>query len=181
MKFEIEKTDFLTFYKTYINVCIYTSGLIKDKFKVDFDIKLIDLRNKKEFSQKCEIHLENKRKGVYSSVIVRTQPQLKNNNLNNKIINCFQTITNPKVEHEHLNKINKKDKNKKDIIELNKNISVISDLKNLLTEKEKRINEEIYKNQELKEELLGAGAFLREKIKQYKKRRIKIKFYLKNY
>ena len=23
MKFEIEKTDFLTFYKTYINVCIY--------------------------------------------------------------------------------------------------------------------------------------------------------------
>lgn len=75
----------------------------------------------------------------------------------------------------------KKDKNNKDITGLNKNISEISDLKNLLIEKEKRINEEIYKNQELKEELLGAGAFLGEKIKQYKKRRIKTKFYLKNY
>ena len=111
-----------------------------------------------------------------------TQPKLKNNNLNNKIINKLKKkIKYPKVEHKQLNKINKKDKNNKDITGLNKNISKISDLKNLLIEKEKRINEEIYKNKELKEELLGAGAFLGKKIKQYKKRRIKIKFYLKNY
>ena len=62
-----------------------------------------------------------------------------------------------------MNKINKKDKNNKDITGLNKNISEISDLKNLLIEKEKRINEEIYKNQELKEELLRAGGLLKEK------------------
>ena len=93
-----------------------------------------------------------------------TQPKLKNNNLNNKIINKpKQTIKYPKVEHKQLNKINKKDKNNKDITGLNKNISEISDLKNLLIEKEKRINEEIYKNQELKEELLRAGGLLKEK------------------
>ena len=166
MQFNIKKTDFLTFYKTSINVCIYESGLIKDKFRGDFDINLSVLQTKHKFSQKCEIHLENKTKGVYSSVTVCLEPEFKNHNLNNKQINKpKQTISNPQVEKKQLNNINKKEENNKAITELNKKIAEINKLKKLLTEKEKRLTEENHKNQELKEELSKTKDLLKKKKK----------------
>ena len=168
IKFEIEKKDLLTFYKTPINVCIYESGLIKEKFKGDFDIQLSDLKTQSDFSQECEIHLENKEKGVYSTVLIKSQPQYKKINLNkknnNNNINKIpgnkpkQTLSKPKIEEKHLNINNKKE----DVIELNKKID---ELKNLLNEKEKIIAEGNNKNHKLNEELSKSQNLLKEKEK----------------
>ena len=172
IKFEIEKKDLLTFYKTPINVCIYELGLIKEKYKGDFDIQLSDLKTKSDFSQECEIHLENKEKGVYSTVLIKSQPQYKNINLNKKNNNNninkipgnkpIQTISKPKIEEKHLN-INIK---KEDVIELNKKID---ELKNLLNEKEKIIAEGNNKNHKLNEELSKTQNLLKEKEKAIEK------------
>jgi len=152
---KIFEKDFSKIYNSSINICIYEAGILKDKFIGDFNIKLLDLKIKKEFSQKCEINesREKKRKGLYVIALV----QLKSNHPNEKSFN-----NNNQTSKKAININNNKDENKNLIKELNEEIS---NLKNILDEKEKIIAEEKKKNQMLNDKLLEIQNLLEEKEK----------------
>ena len=76
ISYNIEAKDLLP--ENKINVSIFESGFFKSKFKGDFDIKLSEVELKKEFSQKCKIRSEAKGKDVYSTVVIKLEPQYEN-------------------------------------------------------------------------------------------------------
>ena len=164
INWKIIEKNFSTIYNGTINVCIYESGIIKNKFLGDFNIELSDLKNKNEFSQKCEISLESKKKGVYTLAVVSIEKPIESesNNLNKKPINKSSQIKNPPLNEKKPLNNNNKDENKKVIEELKKEIN---NLKKLLEEKDKTINEEKNKVQKLNEKILELQNLLKEKEK----------------
>ena len=155
----IEEKDISTLHKTTINVCIYESGMLKDKFIGDFNIKLFELKNKRVFSQKCEMNLGRKRKGEYSIAEIKLE-QSKSIHLKEKPINePSQILSTYIICEKPLSANNNKGENK--IIEkLNEEIF---NLKNILNEKEKIINEEKNEIKKLNEKLLEMQNLLNEK------------------
>ena len=206
IKFELERKDFSDINNKAINVCVYDSGLINDKYLGDFNIQLSELKTKKEFVQNCKINLKSKKKNnIYAIVEVKLEElngqeknyNEKSNNKPNQII-INNEINDKKminIEEENKNKLIKelndkitnlqillKEKEKSINEDKNKNKILnakISNLEILSKEKEKLINEEKNKNKILNEKLLEIQKLLDEKEKTNQKLNEKI-LYLEN-
>ena len=169
IKFELERKDFSDINNKAINVCIYESGLINDKYLGDFNIQLSELKTKKELVQKCKINLKSKKKNnIYAIVEVKLEELIgkeknyneKSNNKPNQII-----INNENNEINDKKMINIEEENKNKLIkELN---DKITNLQILLKEKEKSINEDKDKNKNkiLNEKISNLEILSKEKEK----------------
>ena len=206
IKFELERKEFSDIINKAINVCVYESGLIIDKYLGDFNIQLSELKTKKEFVQNCKINLKSKKKNnIYAIVEVKLEELIgqeknyneKSNNKPNQIIinNEINDKKKINIEEENKNKLIKelndkisnlqillKEKEKSIKEDKNKNKILnakISNLEILSKEKEKLINEEKNKNKILNEKLLEIQKLLDEKEKTNQKLNEKI-LYLEN-
>ena len=143
---KLSEKEFVSIYNNNIKVSIFEHNkLLKDKFKGCFSINLYSIRDHNDSKQKYEIFLDNRKEGEFAEVILKVRypcESLKESNKPNIITN---------------NKIMTK-----------KNISVskeINDLKNIIIEKDKIINDYKSENQNLKEKILNLKNIINDKEK----------------
>lgn len=154
---ELSEKEFVTIYNNNIKVSIYEHNIfLKDQFKGCFSINLYSVRNYNDSKQKYEIFLDNRKEGEIAEVILRVRYPCENLKKSNKT-NII--TTNNKITTEKDIKLNKE----------------INDLKNIITDQEKIINNYKNENQNLKEKIINLKNIINDKEKIINEKNILIK------
>jgi len=154
---ELSQKEFTSIYNNNIKVSIFEHNkILKDKFKGCFSINLYSIRNYNDSKQKYEIFLDNRKEGGIAEVILRVRYPCENLKKSNK---ANIITTNNKITTEKDIRLSKE----------------INDLKNIITDKEKIINNYKNENQNLKEKILNLKNNINDKEKIINEKNILIK------